>query len=57
MNLLLSLLLIQINKVKIHAYSLCERHLVAQDPNEERETQEEIRRLRLLSPEYFRGEK
>lgn len=49
MNWLL-LLFIQVPK------DLCEQYLIADNPFEQQEAQEELNRLRLLSPEYFRGQ-
>lgn len=55
MNILLSLLLLQMNRAKIHARSFCEEHLIADDPNDEEIQRERLNKMRLTSPEYFRG--
>lgn len=48
--------LLQINRARIYAHSLCEQHLIADDPHDEAIQIERLRRMRILSPEYFRGQ-
>lgn len=57
-NLILALIL-QFHKttdgVRSYARGFCERHLVADDPYDGQEAEEEMRKLRLTYPELFRG--